>query len=92
MSSCKDLNHDFKHAIRKGRANYVCPVCGDQLMLLMLFMFEAGIDALSDFDCTVPERHNNACACELIKGHKSATFNFHSEYECRNDKLGILKA
>lgn len=39
---CKQC--DFKNAIRKGRANWICPRCGRQLMLEMVFMAEAGIE------------------------------------------------
>lgn len=43
VKHCKQC--DFKNAIRKGTANYVCPRCGRQLLLDMVMMAEAGIKA-----------------------------------------------
>lgn len=41
---CKNLNHDFKHLKRYGRADWRCPKCGKNVMLLLFFAYEAGID------------------------------------------------
>lgn len=41
---CKNLQHDFKNLKRFGRADWRCPKCGDNVMLLLLYMYEAGID------------------------------------------------
>ena len=38
---CKDLQHDYDNAIRKGRAYYVCPKCGEDITLLLVFIEEA---------------------------------------------------
>lgn len=39
----KTCNHDFKNAIRKGRAHYVCPKCGKDISLILMLMEEAKI-------------------------------------------------
>jgi ribosomal protein L37AE/L43A len=41
---CKNLQHDFKHLKRYGRADWRCPKCGENVMLLLVYAYEAGID------------------------------------------------
>jgi len=41
---CGPFDHDFKHLIRKGRADYRCPKCNENVMLLLVFAQDAGID------------------------------------------------
>ena len=38
MSVC---NHDYENAVRKGRARYVCPICGDDISTVVLMIEEA---------------------------------------------------
>lgn len=45
---CETLEHDFKHLIRRGRANYECPRCGENVMILLTFAYKAGIDLTED--------------------------------------------
>lgn len=42
--SCENLDHDFKHLKRYGRADWRCPKCGDNVMLLIVLAQQAGID------------------------------------------------
>jgi hypothetical protein len=37
----KTCDHDYKNAIRKGRAHYVCPLCGKDISLILILMEEA---------------------------------------------------
>jgi predicted RNA-binding Zn-ribbon protein involved in translation (DUF1610 family) len=32
--------HDYEHPIRKGRADYRCPKCGENIMLMLVFIAE----------------------------------------------------
>jgi hypothetical protein len=41
---CKNLQHDFKHLKRCGRANWQCPVCKKDVILLLVLAHESGID------------------------------------------------
>ena len=41
---CDTLNHDFKHLKRFGRADWRCPKCGENVMLLLVYAYQAGID------------------------------------------------
>lgn len=41
---CDTFEHDFKHLKRYGRADYRCPKCGVNVMLLLFFASEAGVD------------------------------------------------
>jgi len=41
---CGVMDHDFKHLVRKGRADWRCPKCSQNVMLLLVFAHEAGID------------------------------------------------
>ena len=41
---CLNLQHDFKHLKRYGRADWRCPICGENVMLLLVFAQEVGID------------------------------------------------
>jgi hypothetical protein len=41
---CKNFNHDFKNLKRRGRADWRCPLCGENVMLLLVFAADAGID------------------------------------------------
>lgn len=41
---CETLNHDFKHLKRYGRADWRCPKCEENVMLLLVFASQAGID------------------------------------------------
>lgn len=41
---CEVFDHDFKHLKRFGRADYRCPKCGKNVMLLIVYAQEAGID------------------------------------------------
>ena len=91
IKECENLEHDFRHAVRKGRANYICPLCGAQLMLLMVFMYEADINP-RETDCPVPNKHKEECACSTLNGVKNPKFDRHSKYECDNKDTGILKA
>ena len=43
MKECKTIC-DFKNAVRYGRADWRCPICGRQLMLDMVLMADTGID------------------------------------------------
>ena len=40
IKECKINEHDFKNAIRKGRAHYICPKCGKDITLILVFMEE----------------------------------------------------
>lgn len=42
--TCDTLNHDFKHLKRFGRADWRCPKCGENVMLLLVYAYQAGID------------------------------------------------
>ena len=37
----KDCKHDYDKPIRKGRAHYVCPKCGKDITMDLLFIAEA---------------------------------------------------
>lgn len=39
-----DCSHDYDHPIRKGRAHYVCPKCGEDITLALAFMDMAAYD------------------------------------------------
>lgn len=41
---CDTLEHDFKHLKRFGRADHRCPICGKNVMLLLVYASQAGID------------------------------------------------
>lgn len=41
---CEVMNHDFKHLKRFGRADWRCPKCGENVMLLLVYAYKAGID------------------------------------------------
>ena len=41
---CENLDHDFKNLIHKGRADWRCPKCGDNVILLLVYAYDAGID------------------------------------------------
>ena len=41
---CGIMEHDFKHLKRFGRADWRCPKCGKNVMLLLVFAQESGID------------------------------------------------
>lgn len=36
--NCKNEQHDYENAIRKGRAHYVCPKCGKDITLELVLM------------------------------------------------------
>jgi len=36
----KTCEHDYKNCIRKGRAYYVCPICGKDITLEIVLMEE----------------------------------------------------
>ena len=36
--------HDYANAVRKGRAHYVCPACGDDISLEVVLMAECGVN------------------------------------------------
>ena len=42
--TCLALNHDFKNLKRYGRADWRCPKCGINVMLLLVFAEQSGID------------------------------------------------
>ena len=42
--TCSVLNHDFKNLKRYGRADWRCPKCGINVMLLLVFAEQSGID------------------------------------------------
>lgn len=44
QKKCEGLDHDFKNLKRHGRADWRCPKCGENVMLLLVFAHEAGID------------------------------------------------
>lgn len=39
--TCKDFKHDYKHYVRKGRANLRCPKCDADITLELVLMAEA---------------------------------------------------
>lgn len=41
---CEVFNHDFKHLKRYGRADWRCPKCGKNVMILLVYAYDAGID------------------------------------------------
>ena len=41
---CKNLQHDFKHLKRFGRADWRCLKCGENVMLLLVFASQVDID------------------------------------------------
>lgn len=41
---CGVTEHDFKHLKRFGRADWRCPKCGKNVMLLLVYAQQAGID------------------------------------------------
>ena len=43
-TECEIFEHDFKHLLRRGRATAVCPKCGKDVMLLLVYALGAGID------------------------------------------------
>ncbi len=43
-NDCGVMDHDFKHLKRYGRADYRCPKCSKNVMLLLVFAAEAGLD------------------------------------------------
>ncbi len=42
--SCETLDHDFGNLRRFGRADWRCPKCGENVMLLLVLAADAGID------------------------------------------------
>lgn len=34
-------DHDYEHPVRKGRATYLCPTCGEDITLTLVFMQDA---------------------------------------------------
>jgi len=44
VEECNDFNHDFKHLKRYGRADWRCPKCDTNVMLLLVTAQQAGID------------------------------------------------
>lgn len=40
---CDTFKHDFKHLIRKGYTA-ICPKCGKDVMILLVYALQAGID------------------------------------------------
>ena len=40
---CEVMEHDFKHLKRFGRADWRCPKCGENVMLLLVYAYQAGI-------------------------------------------------
>jgi len=47
---CTGLNHDFEHLIRRGRAHYECPKCGEDVTMMLLLAEQAGIDLTNPQD------------------------------------------
>ena len=41
---CKNFNHDFKNLKRYGRADWRCPRCGENVILLLVLAQQTGID------------------------------------------------
>mgnify|MGYP001608290588 CR=1 FL=1 len=41
---CSAFDHDFKNLKRYKRADWRCPRCGYNVMLLLVFASEAGVD------------------------------------------------
>lgn len=41
---CEIFEHDFKHLTRKGRATAFCPKCGKDVMLLLVYALDTGLD------------------------------------------------
>ena len=46
---CDILCHDFKNLVRHGRADWRCPKCGENVMLLLVYATQAGLD-LTEMD------------------------------------------
>jgi hypothetical protein len=46
---CKTLEHDFKHLKQYGWADWRCPKCGENVMLLLVFAYDAGIDLTNEY-------------------------------------------
>lgn len=44
IKECGVMEHDFKHLKRFGRADWRCPKCGNNVMLLLVFAQQSGID------------------------------------------------
>lgn len=40
---CSHLNHEWKNLQRKGRCSWICPKCGEDIMLILVLLHEAGI-------------------------------------------------
>jgi len=40
-SECRQRGHDFANAIKKGRAHWVCPICGWDISLSYVLWAEA---------------------------------------------------
>ncbi len=38
---CPNLQHDYDNAVRKGRAHYVCPKCGQDITLMLVLLEDA---------------------------------------------------
>lgn len=38
------LSHDFTNLIRKGRAHYECPRCGEDVSMILFLSLQSGID------------------------------------------------
>lgn len=45
---CELFEHDFKNLIRRGRATAFCPKCDTDVMLLLVYALDAGIDLTKD--------------------------------------------
>lgn len=41
---CEVFEHDFKNLKRFGRADWRCPLCGKNVMILLVYASDAGID------------------------------------------------
>jgi hypothetical protein len=41
MKPCSDFSHDIEHAVRVGRATYICPKCKRDISLLVMLYAEA---------------------------------------------------
>jgi predicted RNA-binding Zn-ribbon protein involved in translation (DUF1610 family) len=44
MKKCEDFRHDYEHPEKKGRAHYVCPKCGKDITMELVFMNECEKD------------------------------------------------
>lgn len=43
-TKCGVSDHDFKHLKRYGRADWRCPKCQENVMILLVLAADAGID------------------------------------------------